>query len=336
MTKDESLTWAIRQLHALVHVSGYGAAYIRGTGTELAGFAQKIPGRQSNAGYTTTAKNSELAAVAPVSGNGTEPPELDWKKCGIVELAVRNPNVASYIEHWEGRTQAAEAALETAKKDAESWKHHWQMYRDAWVRELGGWTIPKSHEIDSLVLTTRKRCVNPLLGNCNTPHWLGKPTEDRKALQQTPHPRDSSCKDWKADDSEAGAASHNGQGWIRVEDRLPETFEQVLVNLKPVPDGPDWYPRTNRVLAWQKRGIWFGTFIEPLTGVPQSGEFPDDLITHWQPLPAPPSEANGPQVEFVHLPKSDWPEHIRKAFKEANGSEICNADPLNKQESHDE
>jgi hypothetical protein len=94
------------------------------------------------------------------------------------------------------------AENERLAKDAESWKHHWKMYRDAWVRELGGWTIPKAHEIDSLVLTTRKRCVNPLLGNCNTPHWLGKPTQDRKALTQTLHPCESSCREWKADDSE--------------------------------------------------------------------------------------------------------------------------------------
>ncbi len=25
--------------------------------------------------------------------------------CGIIELAIRNPNVASYIEHWEGRAK---------------------------------------------------------------------------------------------------------------------------------------------------------------------------------------------------------------------------------------
>lgn len=31
------------------------------------------------------------------------------------------------------------------------------MYRRAWVRELGGTVIPKTHEIDSLVLTTQKR-----------------------------------------------------------------------------------------------------------------------------------------------------------------------------------
>ena len=35
-----------------------------------------------------------------------------WRTWGIVELAVRNTNVASYVEHWEGRTEKAEAKNE--------------------------------------------------------------------------------------------------------------------------------------------------------------------------------------------------------------------------------
>jgi hypothetical protein len=126
--------------------------------------------------------------AAPLSGEGGE----------------RNP--------LEDKLAELQGQLNEAKKDAESWKHHWQMYRDAWVRELGGWTIPKSHEIDSLVLTTRKRCVNPLRGNCGTPHWLGKPTEDGKALQQTAHPLENSCRNWKADDSEPNKPAVAAQG----------------------------------------------------------------------------------------------------------------------------
>jgi hypothetical protein len=76
--------------------------------------------------------------------------------------------------------------------------------------------------------------------------------------------------------------------WVGVDERLPETFQHVLVCLKSVPNGPDWYPRTNTFLGWQKRGIWFGSFVNPLTGVPESGEFPEDIITHWMELPAPP------------------------------------------------
>lgn len=106
------------------------------------------------------------------------------------------------LDKSEERAEKSVAQLADAKKDAESWKSHWKMYRDAWVRELGGWVVPKRHEIDSLVLTTRERCVNPLRGNCSTAHWLGRPTEDKKALQQTAHPKENSCRDWTYDDTE--------------------------------------------------------------------------------------------------------------------------------------
>lgn len=35
----------------------------------------------------------------------------EWGTWGVVEIAVRNPNVASYVEHWEGRTERAEAQV---------------------------------------------------------------------------------------------------------------------------------------------------------------------------------------------------------------------------------
>ena len=31
------------------------------------------------------------------------------KTAGIIEVAVRNPNVMEYVRHWEGRAEAAEA-----------------------------------------------------------------------------------------------------------------------------------------------------------------------------------------------------------------------------------
>jgi hypothetical protein len=126
-----------------------------------------------------------------------------FDEMGVAQIGEVAEAVNGRIKELETEITELQRRLDEAERDAKSWKHHWQMYRDAWVRELGGWTIPKAHEIDSLVLTTRKRCVNPLLGNCVSPHWLGKPTEDGKALQQTPHPQDSGCRNWKADSPEA-------------------------------------------------------------------------------------------------------------------------------------
>jgi hypothetical protein len=49
-----------------------------------------------------------------------------------------------------------EARAKDAERLAADWQHEFNMYRSAWIRELGGKVIPKTHEIDSLVLTTRR------------------------------------------------------------------------------------------------------------------------------------------------------------------------------------
>ncbi len=38
------------------------------------------------------------------------------KTCGMIELAVRNPNVMSYMEHWENRAETAEALVEALRE----------------------------------------------------------------------------------------------------------------------------------------------------------------------------------------------------------------------------
>ena len=41
------------------------------------------------------------------------------KTSGIVEVAVRNPSVMEYMQHWEGRAEAAEAKIAKAVEIAE-------------------------------------------------------------------------------------------------------------------------------------------------------------------------------------------------------------------------
>lgn len=54
----------------------------------------------------------EPVAAEPVSELDQLREEVAFlKSCGIIELAVRNPNVADYMKHWEGRAEKAEAAL---------------------------------------------------------------------------------------------------------------------------------------------------------------------------------------------------------------------------------
>lgn len=60
--------------------------------------------------YWYKADVAELLAALPV-GSPDRPQVEEWRTWGIVEIAVRNPNVSSYMNHWEGRALKAEAAL---------------------------------------------------------------------------------------------------------------------------------------------------------------------------------------------------------------------------------
>lgn len=61
----------------------------------------------------------------------------DLINSGIVEVAVRNPNVLEYMRHWEGKAEKAEAEVERLRAQSETmrkllheadkrivWEHH--------------------------------------------------------------------------------------------------------------------------------------------------------------------------------------------------------------------
>jgi len=54
-----------------------------------------------------------------------------------------------------GKVAELQKALGVAQRDAASWRDSFEMYRNAWTRELGGRIFRKSHEIDALALTTQ-------------------------------------------------------------------------------------------------------------------------------------------------------------------------------------
>ena len=58
--------------------------------------------------------NDELAATCePKSELEQLREEVAFlKTCGVIELAIRNPNVQSYMAHWERRAESAEMTLE--------------------------------------------------------------------------------------------------------------------------------------------------------------------------------------------------------------------------------
>ena len=47
--------------------------------------------------------------------------ELDMlTKAGIIEVAIRNPSVAEYMRHWEGRAEQAEARVTALQSQLEA------------------------------------------------------------------------------------------------------------------------------------------------------------------------------------------------------------------------
>ena len=62
-----------------------------------------------------SAYESALSEAALASRRSTE---VDWRKMGIVELAVENQSVSDYIEHWEGRALSAESKLAASAPQA--------------------------------------------------------------------------------------------------------------------------------------------------------------------------------------------------------------------------
>ena len=50
-----------------------------------------------------------------------------WQTWGIVEIAVRNPSVAEYMAHWEGRAFKAEAQVKALSRPvSEIWFQQWK------------------------------------------------------------------------------------------------------------------------------------------------------------------------------------------------------------------
>jgi hypothetical protein len=73
-----------------------------------------------------------------------------------VEDRVRQPTL-NCKGSWALRTacKACDKCLKSASDYISFLEADFRMYREAWLRELGGRTFPKAHLLDALVLTTR-------------------------------------------------------------------------------------------------------------------------------------------------------------------------------------
>jgi hypothetical protein len=79
-----------------------------------------------------------------------------WRTWGIVEIAVRNPNVASYTEHWEGRALKAEASLASltgiVQEVREQLSSHLTEYDDPCADRGAEWPCDVARALDRLVI----------------------------------------------------------------------------------------------------------------------------------------------------------------------------------------
>jgi hypothetical protein len=79
--------------------------------------------------------------------------QMEGLKKAVDDASVR---CAEQIANLTTRAETAERELDAALKDAAAWKEEWQMYANAWKREVSGFIPPKTHLIDALVLATRE------------------------------------------------------------------------------------------------------------------------------------------------------------------------------------
>ncbi len=67
---------------------------------------------------------------------------------------VKEGNQGNYTR--ANKAERERDALKSKCDELKGWKREFEMYRRAWIRELGGSIVRKTHEIDGLVLTTRE------------------------------------------------------------------------------------------------------------------------------------------------------------------------------------
>lgn len=87
----------------------------------------------------------ELTWEAWQAGRSSLESERDkqWSEWGIIEVAIRNPSVAAYCKHWEGRTEKAESECARLLKALRQIEHKgtWDGSDTAAAKLYGIWKI---------------------------------------------------------------------------------------------------------------------------------------------------------------------------------------------------
>ena|SRR5256885_16315825 len=71
-------------------------------------------------------------------------------------LAQEQSKAAPQKQQSFGLVNQLEREIISLAGEAADWRSSFHMYRTAWLREIGGRIVPKSHEIDGFVLRTRQ------------------------------------------------------------------------------------------------------------------------------------------------------------------------------------
>jgi hypothetical protein len=78
--------------------------------------------------------------------------EVDYlTNAGVIECAIRNKSVSDYMDHWEGRTLKAEAALATAEAERDTLRE--QMAEREEAAFMAGWIEGNSEVVHGLTWT---------------------------------------------------------------------------------------------------------------------------------------------------------------------------------------
>lgn len=114
---------------------------------------EKTWGCQSTTPSETPLTDEEKALCAHIASLETALTESraeneQWRTWGVIEIAIRNPSVAEYVEHWEGRTEKAEAECERLRRDAE--RLDWLADKNNYYGEVKLPTLFVVKHVDSL------------------------------------------------------------------------------------------------------------------------------------------------------------------------------------------
>ena len=113
--------WSTRTIDADVPSGKWYEACIRiGNATYSVFGTERLGGKQwkHNVDCAVAARNLLPALLLKVARITRE--LAQWTKWGVVEVAIRNPQVAEYCEHWENRVEVAESRVSDLTKEKDS------------------------------------------------------------------------------------------------------------------------------------------------------------------------------------------------------------------------